>query len=113
MLSLDTMRQIRAAYDLPLADSKEMLKHFGNPTPDEIVEAALEGIKSANRNERVLMLRILKWLTGEQAIHGILAGLNDPVRRVRKVAIQSSEHFLQFPEVTERLKAIVTSEQEI
>lgn len=112
MLSLDAIRQIKDAYALPPFAMREVFERLGNPSPDEIVEAALAGVQSEDRNVRVLMLRVLKLQTGEEAMRGVLAGLNDPMRRVRSVAVMSSGNYLQFPEITDRLKQIVTDEQE-
>ncbi len=113
MLGLEAMRHIRDAYapHLPMSE-KEAMALAGNPTPDEIIETALAGMASDDRNVRVLMLRVLKGQTGEKAMRGIVAGLNDKVRRVRVVAIKSSGNFHQFPQVTNRLREIVTDEQE-
>jgi hypothetical protein len=113
MLSLEAMRQLRDAYNPHLPTSEpEVLERLGNPTPDEIIETALAGLKSDDRNIRVLMLRVLQGQTGEKAMRGILAGLNDKVRRVRDVAIKSSGNYHQFPEITSRLRELVTDEQE-
>jgi hypothetical protein len=114
MLSLEAMQQIRAAYDphFPISE-EEVLERLGNPIRDEIIETALAGLKSEDRNVRVLMLRVLQGQTGEKAMRGILVGLNDTVRRVRSVAIKSSGNYLQFREITTRLKEIVTDEHEI
>jgi hypothetical protein len=113
MLSLEAMRQLKDAYDPHLPTSEiEALELVGNPTPDEIIETALAGLQSADRNVRVLMLRVLKWQTGEKAMRGILVGLNDKMRRVRAVAIKSSGNYHQFPEITNRLRELVADEQE-
>jgi hypothetical protein len=45
-------------------------------------------------------------------MQGILAGLNDQVRRVREVAIKSSGNYHDFPEIMNRLKEIVTDQHE-
>lgn len=112
MLSLDTIRQIKDAYALPPSAMREVFEQLGNSSPDEIVETALAGMQSEDRSIRVLMLRLLKHQTGEAAMRGVLAGLNDPMRRVRSVAVMSSGNYLQFPEITDRLKEIVTDEDE-
>src|SRR5688500_1226334 len=69
MLSLAAMRQLRDAYHphRPLSE-KAVFDRVGNPTPDEIIETALAGLKSEDRNVRVLMLRVLKGQTGEKAM---------------------------------------------
>ncbi len=112
MLSLDVMREIRRAYTLQPAQQKEIFEKLGNPTSEALIETALLGMQSQDRNIRVLMLHILKWQTGEKAMHGILAGLSDQKRRVRFVAIKSSGNYHLFPEITQRLQAIITDEGE-
>jgi hypothetical protein len=113
MLSLDAIREIRAAYDLQQpAQEKEIFERLGNPTQDVIIETALAGMQSEDRNVRVAMLRVLRWQTGEEAMQGILTGLSDPARRVREVAIHSSGNYHQFPEITNRLKEMVIDEGE-
>jgi HEAT repeat protein len=107
------MRQLREAY-LPFTPITEaaVLEQLGQPTHAEIIETALAGMQSADRNVRVLMLRVLVGQSGAQAMQGILAGLNDPKRRVRSVAIKSSVNYLDFPEITNRLQAMVLDENE-
>lgn len=112
MLNLEAMRQIKDAYALQPSAMREVLERLGNPAPDEIIEAALAGMQSEDRNIRVLMLRVLKGQTGEKAMRGVLAGLNDPMRRVRSVAVMSSGNYLHYPEITDRLKEIVTDAHE-
>lgn len=113
MLDNDAMRLLRQAYDpySPVKES-EALAQLGNPSSDEIVEAALAGMRSEDRNVRVLMLRVLKGQSGPKAMQGILAGLNDTKRRVRAVAIGSSVGFHGYPEITDRLRAIALDEHE-
>lgn len=114
MLSLEAMRQLKDAYFPHLGVSEQdVFERLGNPTRDEIIETALEGLKSGDRNIRVLMLWVLKGQTGEKAMRGILAGLHDKARRVRSVAIKSSANYHQYPDITKRLKEIVTDENEI
>lgn len=113
MLSLDQMRKLRDAYNphqpMPEADAFEAI---GNPTREAVVETALEGLKSEDRNVRVLMLRVLSGQSGDKAMHGILTGLNDQKRRVKEVAIKSCRSFLHYPEITEKLEALVIDEKE-
>src|SRR5512136_1551037 len=113
MLTHDAMRQLSRAYD-PYAPSAEqdVLALLGNPSREEIIDTALAGLSSDNRNLRVLMLRVLKGQSGPRAMQGILAGLDDPKRRVREVAIKSSANFHSYPEITDRLKAIGADEHE-
>lgn len=112
MLSLEAMRQIKDAYAFQPSAMRDVFERWGNPAPDEIVESARAGMQSEDRNVRVLMLRVLKHQTGENAMRGVLAGLNDPMRRVRSVAVMSSGNYLHFPEITDRLKEIVTDAHE-
>ena len=90
MLALEDMRKLRSAYVLhsPVLEEK-ILEEIGNPAREEIVASALEGLKSEDRNARVLMLRVLSGQCGEEAMQGILTGLRDEKRRVRTVAIKS------------------------
>lgn len=114
MLSLEAMRQLKDAYFPHLGISElDVLEKLGNPSRDEIIDTALEGLKSEDRNVRVLMLWVLKGQAGEKAMRGILAGLHDKARRVRSVAIKSSGNYRQYPEIANRLKEIVTDEKEI
>ncbi len=69
MLSLDAMRKLRDAYDPYTGVSEaDVLRQIGNPTRDVIIDTALEGLKSEDRNIRVLMLRVLAGQSGEKAI---------------------------------------------
>ncbi len=113
MLTLDDMRQLRDAYApyMPVTEA-EVLAQIGHPDRETIIDTALAGMQSADRNVRVLMLRVLGGQSGERAMGGILAGLNDPQRRVRQVAIQSCANYLEFPAITDRLKAMVLDETE-
>jgi hypothetical protein len=113
MLNHDAMRQLREAYGphSPLSE-RDVLEQLGNPSQDEIVDSALAGLASDDRNVRVLMLRVLGRQSGCRAMRGILTGLSDPKRRVREVAIRSSRSFRDYPEITDRLSAMVTDECE-
>jgi hypothetical protein len=113
MLDHDAMRLLRDAY-MPYSpvSERDVLEQLGNPSQDEIVESALAGLASDDRNVRVLMLRVLSGQSGFRAMRGIVAGLNDPKRRVREVAIKSSTNFHDYPEVTERLRAMAADEHE-
>jgi hypothetical protein len=113
MLTLEAMRQLRDAYlpDTAVTEAA-VLEQIGQPTRVEIIETALAGMQSTDRNVRVMMLRVLAAQSGAQAMQGILLGLNDPKRRVRSVAIKSSQHYLGFAEITNRLQAMVTDDDE-
>jgi hypothetical protein len=107
------MRRLRDA-TMPYSPVSEgdVLEQLGNPSQDEIVDSALAGLAGDDRNVRVLMLRVLSGQSGSRAMRGIVAGLNDPKRRVREVAIKSSSNFHDYPEVTERLRAMAADEHE-
>ncbi|MEM7030802.1 MAG: hypothetical protein AAF629_14645 [Chloroflexota bacterium] len=107
------MEKLRAAYRRhESADETAILQEIGNPSKDEIIDSALAGLKSENRNVRVLMLRVLAGQSGQKAMQGILLGLQDEKRRVKDVAIKSCHHFLAFPEITQRLEALAVDDQE-
>lgn len=113
MLTFDHMKILRDGYfeynKLSLPDA---LAQIGNPPADDIIDTALDGMTHADRNIRVLMLRILKHQSGSKAMQGILAGLNDDKRRVRSVAIKSSGNYHRFSEITDRLQAIAINDSE-
>jgi len=113
MLTMEAMRRLRDAYaPYPRVTVDAVMDEIGHPTREAIIETALAGMNSPDRNVRVLMLRVLAAQSGEAAAEGILAGLGDPKRRVRLVAIRSSRNYLSFPQITARLEAIVTDEAE-
>lgn len=113
MLGLDSMRGLRdAGATRGGVYEQDILAEIGNPTRDEIINSALKGLRSDDRNVRVLMLRVLGAQSGERAMRGILAGLSDAKRRVREVAIKSSLNYRDHPEVALRLKAIIMDDGE-
>ncbi|MEM7130319.1 MAG: HEAT repeat domain-containing protein [Chloroflexota bacterium] len=113
MLSLDAMKKLREAYNPHRPEvEQEILEELGHPNREEIVETALNGMESNDRNVRVLMLRVLGGQSGEKALQGILAGLQDEKRRVRFVALQSCASYLHFPEVAKLLESMITNESE-
>lgn len=73
---------------------------------------ALEAIKSQDRNMRVRALRAVFSDVTPEGAEVILAGLSDPKRRVKEVALKSSKPFLADPRVVERIAAMVTDEKE-
>ncbi len=109
MLSIADMELLREAYsaysELRPADAMRMI---GNPTAEKIVDRALAGMAEGDRNQRVLMLRVLQHHPGDVAMRGVLAGLNDDARRVCAVAIQASGDFLAYPQIVARLAAIAS-----
>lgn len=109
MLSITDLKLLRDAYS---AHSElrptEALRMIRNPSAEDVVERALEGMRDGDRNVRVLMLRLLQHQRGETAMRAVLAGLNDEARRVCAVAIQASGNYLAYPEIVARLEAIAT-----
>ena len=113
MLSIEDMRKLRDAYFPHLPSSEdEILAELGNPSREEIVDTALAGMQSEDRNIRVLMLRVLKYHPGDRAMEGILRGLKDKKRRAKSVALDGCRSFLHYPEITSRLEAMVNDESE-
>ena len=111
MLTSADFEILRAAYgaddDLAL---NEAMRQIGNPSDTAVVASAVAQMSNPDRNVRVLMLRILRHQQGKAAMRGVLAGLNDEARRVRAAAIQASQNYLAYPEIANRLEAIVTDE---
>ena len=107
MLSIADLKLLRDAYsaysDLQPVESLRMI---GDPSADELAERALAGMAEHDRNQRVLMLRVLQHQRGDTAMRAVLAGLNDETRRVCAVAIQASGNYLGYEEVVARLSAI-------
>ncbi len=110
MLSDSAMRELSLARSQ--ATESGILARLGHPSRDEIVETAIAGLASQDRNVRVVMLRVLRGQSGPKAMQGVLAGLSDPKRRVREVAINSSGHYHMHPEIIDRLEAIAIDEHE-
>ena len=107
MLSNTDMEMLRDGYsayaELQPVDA---MRKIGNPSAEAVMDRALAGMRDGNRNVRVLMLRVLRHQRGDRAMRGVLAGLNDEVRRVCAVAIQASGNYLAYPEVVARLVEI-------
>ncbi len=107
MLSIADMRLLRDAYSAySQLQPAEAMRLTGNPAAELVVERALAGMAEGDRNQRVLMLRVLQHQRGEAAMRGVLAGLNDDARRVCAVAIQASGNYLAYAEIVARLEAI-------
>lgn len=75
-------------------------------------DEALEAIKSDDRNVRVRALRAVFTEARPEGADVILAGLGDPKRRVKEVALKSSKPFLGEHRVVERIAAMVEDETE-
>jgi HEAT repeat protein len=92
--------------------NKEELSGLAETDPSKTVDAAIEAMKRSDRNVRVAALRILGRGHGEKAANGIIAGLNDPKRRVREVAVKSSRPYLDDPRVVARLQEMIEDDNE-
>ena len=111
-MTIDNLKQLYQAKLAGISDYQVALVDLGNPSEDEIISYALLCLRFKEKNERVLALRVLGSLRGISAASGILLGLKDCERRVRKVAIQVSKPFHHYPEVIERLVSIINDEEE-
>jgi hypothetical protein len=81
--------------------------------PDAVVAAAAGGMESDDRNDRVKALRLLALYPGADATAGVLRGLGDPARRVRKVAMDSAcPHHIGSALIVAALHAIIDDEGE-
>lgn len=79
----------------------------------DVVATAVTGLDSQDRNVRVAMLRVLAMFDGDEATSGILRGLDDPVRRVREVAVKAARpRHLGSSAVIERLQRLAEDESE-
>lgn len=88
------------------------LRGLGAPD-DEIVTAALEAVRSEDRNRRVQALWALWLFPDPRATAAVLHALSDPVRRVREVAMKSAApHHVASAAVVSRLREIAESEGE-
>ncbi len=107
MLSIDDLKTLREAYRAnDQARLIDAMGRIGNPSEEAIVASALEQMRHPDRNRRVLALRILARQRGERAKHGVLAGLQDEVRRVCTVAIQACPNFLAYEAIVAQLEAM-------
>ncbi len=81
---------------------------------EELTTAALAGLDSDDRNERVRAVWALSVLDHPQATGGILRALRDPARRVRDVAMKAAApHHVRSAAVVEELRRIAEDEAEI
>ncbi len=94
------------------AAQQASLEQMGNPTPDELVELALDGLDDADRNVRFQMLRLLGTQVRPKAAPGILRALSDPARRVRKLALRLSVLYAGNSAIEARLEEICFDEGE-
>jgi hypothetical protein len=91
---------------------REAMTALGAPD-DDLVAAALPALDDPDRNVRVRALWALSVLDGDAAAAGVARGLQDPVRRVREVAIKAvAPHHAAAPEVRRRLQQLIDDEDE-
>lgn len=113
MLSIESMRLLHEGYkhysDYSL---HQAMADIGSPTNDEILASALALVQSADRNERVLALRILAHQDSKEAMLAVLQCLSDPKRRVRQVATASARAYIHQPEIVARLQEMTLDEAE-
>jgi hypothetical protein len=89
----------------------EQLAALGAPD-GEVITAALAAAGADDRNLRVRALWALWRFPDPWATAAVLAGLRDPVRRVREVAMKCVRPHHATPAVVGALRAIVDDEQE-
>lgn len=116
MVSIEHLRNIRNEL-YQAAGAKGMgweaaLAAADNPTDEDLVAAAIPLIGSEDRNERVLALRFIANTPRDDTAAVLLAGLNDPARRVREVALKCTRNFRERSEVIGRLREILEDETE-
>lgn len=107
MPSISEYQALRLAYEA--GDERRLartLADCGLPSQRALTEAALASLRQGDRNQRVLMLRLLRYQHGSLASSGVLAGLHDPKRRVCAAAVQACPNYLAYPDIVERLEAI-------
>lgn len=109
MLTIADFQLLRRAYNandrLSLPEALRQIEQFDDRS---LIQSALAFMANGDRNQRVLALRILRHQRGQDAAQAILAGLNDPSRRVCAVAIQACPNYLAHPPLVARLEAIAT-----
>ena len=113
-MDLETIRELNqghVAHDL--SAQQAVLERMGNPTSDELIELALEGLGDPDRNVRLQMLRLLGTQVRPEAAPGILRALSDPARRVRKLALRLSVLYTGNSAVEARLLEMCFDEGEI
>ena len=107
MLGLSDLEKLRDAYSAHSgATLDEALRQIGNPTLEAIAASAAEQMTKADRNKRILALRVLARQPGDIALRAVLAGLHDEKRRVCAAAIQACPNFMGYEAIAARLEAI-------
>jgi HEAT repeat protein len=107
-LTVDQLRNLaRANVDLDPAARAQVLAALGEPTAEDQAASAVALLDHPDRNIRVAGLRVLARADGQDAIAGILRGLDDPTKRVREVAAKSSAGFVDDSRIIQRLQMAV------
>lgn len=108
----DLVRLYKSSLQGDLTEYKKIQKELNNPSKDDMIAGAIEGMNDKDRNIRIVMLRIVAKEKTDAAIKGILLGLNDEKRRVREIAVKISRFFLHQKEVVDKLKEIIEDTDE-
>jgi hypothetical protein len=112
-MDLEAIRELNqghVAHDPAI--QRAALERMGNPSSNELIELALEGLGDPDRNVRFQMLRLLGTQVRPEAAPGILHALSDPARRVRKLALRLSVLYAGNPAIEARLVEICFDENE-
>ena len=107
MLTISDCKLLRDSYSSNSETTMDVaLRKTGDPSPEQLVDFALQQMQNEDRNVRVLMLRIFVHQSGDRAARGVLAGLRDNTRRVCSVAIKACPNHLHDEEIVQQLLAI-------
>jgi hypothetical protein len=108
MPSIGDLKKLRQAYSATAdVSADEVLRQIGDPPDEAIIDFAHALMSHADRNLRVLALRVLEHYRSDRALQGVLLGLRDEKRRVCAAAIQACPNYLGHVAVAERLEEIV------
>lgn len=86
------------------------LADLGSPSDDAVVEAAIAGLDSADRNVRHAMVRVLSLYDGDDVAAAMLRASRDPMPRVRRAAAISMRRLLDRTEILDRLQEMGTDD---
>ncbi len=90
-----------------------VLARMGDPSSEQLAERALEGLSSPDRNVRFQMVRLLADQRVPAAAQGIKRALDDPSRRIRRLATRLSVPFVSDPAIETRLRQMAEDDDEI
>ena len=115
-VTVQQLKDIRDALFLGVRDGgeafTEALAAAGDPTSEQLALAALPLMQSEDRNERVLALRFIANHASDATAAAVLAGLSDPARRVREVALKSCAKFMDRREFVDRVRDMIEDDGE-